>query len=297
LEKQQDLLLPVPYFMLTFTLPEEIRKVARRQQKLFYNLLFRTSAAATKKLARDPRFIGGQIGMLGVLHTWGRTLIYHPHVHYLVPAGGIDQDGEWQPGKKSYLMPTKALSRIFRAKFREGLKNTACFDEIPAQAWQQEWVVHCKAVGDGSTVLKYLAPYVFRVAISNNRIIKMLDGKVSFLFRDTKTGKTKACQLPALEFIRRFLQHVLPKGFVKIRYYGFFSPSCRQKLTNFRRQLEKGSDYPPTAPKVKTSKAELPVCCPECGKPMRCYAFNPLHLRGPPLHPSWSQVLSLVQAG
>jgi hypothetical protein len=123
LEQQQDLLLPVPYFLLTFTLPGELRGVARSHQKRIYDLLFRTSAAAVQHLARDPRFVGGQVDMVGVLHTWGRNLSYHPHVHYLVPAGGLAADGAWLPARKNFLLPVKALSRIFRAKFRDALRR------------------------------------------------------------------------------------------------------------------------------------------------------------------------------
>ncbi len=199
LEKQKDLLLPTPYFMLTFTLPEGLRKVARSHQKLFYNLLFRASAAATQKLAQDPRFIGGQVGMVGVLHTWGRTLTYHPHVHSPergpVLAAGVDETGNWLPARNAFLLPVKALAKIFRAKFRQALRKSACYDEIPAKVWRQPWVVHCKAVGDGASALKYLAPYIFRVAISNKRIVKMTNSHVSFRYRSTKTGKTKTCTL------------------------------------------------------------------------------------------------------
>ncbi len=174
LEKQQALLLPVPFFMFTFTLPAPLRKVARSNQSTFYNLLFRSSAAATQHLAGDPRFVGGQIGMLGALHTWGRNLAYHPHVHYLVPAGGMAPDGQnWLPGGENFLLPVKALSKIFRAKFRDALLKTNFFDDIPKAVWKQDWVVHCKLVGDGRAAMKYLSAYIFRVAISNYRILKL----------------------------------------------------------------------------------------------------------------------------
>ncbi|MCJ7624934.1 MAG: transposase, partial [Anaerolineaceae bacterium] len=166
------MLLPTPYFLLTFTLPAGLRRVARSNQALFYNLLFRSSAAATQLLAGDPRFVGGQIGMIGVLHTWGRNLSFHPHVHFLVPAGGLDPDSQtWLASRKKFLLPVKALSKIFRAKFRDALRKTTCFDTIPAAVWKQAWVVHCQPVGNGLPALKYLAPYIFRVAISNNRIL------------------------------------------------------------------------------------------------------------------------------
>ena len=167
LEAQQDLRLPGPYFMLTFNLPAALCAVVRSHQRLLYNLLFRISAAATQHLAKDPRFVGGQLGLLGILHTWGRNLAYHPHIHYLVPAGGLTADSQsWLPARQDFLLPVKALSKIFRGKFWQTLQKTALFALIPPQVWQQDWVVHCKAVGDGRTALKYLAPYVFRVAIS-----------------------------------------------------------------------------------------------------------------------------------
>jgi hypothetical protein len=238
LQKQQEILLHTPYFLLTFTLPEGLRRFARTNQKLIYNMLFRASAAATQKLAQDSRFIGGEIGMVGVLHTWGRTLVYHPHVHYLVPAGGVDKDGNWLPARNAFFVPVKALSRIFRAKFRDVLRKSDCFGEIPTNIWKRDWVVHCQAVGNGLSALKYLTPYIFRVAISNNRIVRLANGEVTFLFKSNDTGKTKACTLSAEEFIRRFLQHVLPKGFVKVRYYGFFSPGLRTRLVCLREQLD-----------------------------------------------------------
>jgi hypothetical protein len=283
LERQQDLLFPVRYFLLTFTLPDELRRLARSHQKLFYALLFRTSASATQKLAHDSRFVGGQIGMVGVLHTWGRNLAYHPHVHYLVPAGGLTADDQtWLPARTNFLLPVRALSRIFRAKFRDALRKTDCFAEIPDAVWQQDWVVHCQPVGSGLTALKYLAPYIFRVAISNHRILKLANGEVTFRYRTSDTGKLKICTLPALEFIRRFLQHVLPKGFVKVRYYGFLAPGCRKRLAVLRQLLGCFPRVPPSvldsddtaASDVATSNY-IPLC-PSCGRPMqRCSIIRP----------------------
>ncbi len=173
--RQQELLLPTPYFMVTFTVPSTLHDVVRRHQKVVYNILFRSSAAALQDLAWDPRYIGGQIGMVGVLHTWGRQLNYHPHVHYLVPAGGLSADGqEWLSTRHNFLVPVKALSILFRAKFRDALKEAGLFDQVPSQVWQQDWVTHCKSVGKGEGALKYLAPYIFRVAISNRSSISSL---------------------------------------------------------------------------------------------------------------------------
>jgi predicted RNA-binding Zn-ribbon protein involved in translation (DUF1610 family) len=285
LQKQQDRLLPTPYFLLTFTLPEGLRRFARTNQKLLYNMLFRESAAATQKLAQDSRFIGGQIGMVGVLHTWGRTLVYHPHVHYLVPAGGVDKDGNWLPARNAFFLPVKALSRIFRAKFRDAFRKSGCFDKIPTHIWKRDWVVNCKPAGNGLSALKYLAPYIFRVAISNNRIVRLANGEVTFLFKSTDTGKTKTCTLSAKEFIRRFLQHVLPKGFVKVRYYGFFSPGQRVRLVCLREQLD---GYSVLRQNTLNDDAHVnpqqedQLLCPACGQVMQRQKIIPPNIDKPP---------------
>ena len=264
LEQQRDLLLPVPYFMLTFTLPAPLRPVARSHQALLYDLLFRTSASATQHLATDPRFIGGQLGLVGVLHTWGRTLTYHPHVHYLLPAGGIaDDDLTWRPARDDFLVPVKALSSIFRARFREALRSTELFDQVPASVWEHDWVVHCKAVGNGETAFKYLAPYIFRVAISNSRILKVENDHVTFRYRATDSGQSKLCTLAVEEFIHRFLQHVLPKGFVKVRYYGFLSVAQRASLMTLRQQLAPGAINPDAVPAPEPTAP--PTRCAESG--------------------------------
>lgn len=293
LEKQQDMLLPVPYFLLTFTLPSELRRVARGQQKLFYHLLFRASADAIQHLAQDPRFVGGQMGMVGVLHTWGRNLSYHPHVHYLVPGGGLAADGKtWLPARKNFLLPVKALSKIFRAKFRDALRKTPCFAQVPAAVWEQQWVVHCQPVGRGIGALKYLAPYIFRVAISNNRILKMEDDMVTFRYRASDTGKLKTCTLATEEFIRRFLQHVLPKGLVKVRYYGFLAPGLRPRLAALHQQLEgspatvpSSTEAADTDPADRQNVAKSPnhvVRCPSCGQVMQRRSIVRPQGRSPP---------------
>jgi hypothetical protein len=288
LEKQRDLLLPVPYFLLTFTLPSQIRPLARSNQETFYSLLFRTSAEAIQQLAHDDRFVGGQMGFIGVLHTWGRNLSYHPHVHYLVPGGGLDADGHWHPSRKSFLLPVKALSVIFRAKFRDALRKAApdLFADIPSDVWEQDWVVHCQPVGDGLSAVRYLAPYIFRVAISNRRIGRLANGKVTFHYRATDTGTLKTCTLHAQEFIRRFLQHVLPKGFVKVRYFGFFSHGSRQRLAALRQSLNVTLSVDPDGPAVESASIDslVPhvVRCPACNRPMWRYPFIPPLPRSPP---------------
>jgi hypothetical protein len=257
--------------------------VARSHQKQVYDLFFHISAEAIQQLARDPRFVGGQVGLVGVLHTWGRNLSYHPHIHFLIPGGGSATDGQtWLPARNNFLFPVKALSRIVRAKFRDALRQTPLLDLVPVSVWRQAWVVHCQPVGSGLPALKYLAPYIFRVAISNNRILALAEGKVTFRYRASDTGKLRTCTLAAEEFIRRFLQHVLPKGFVKVRYYGFLASGCRQRLASIRQQL---NDLPTgKAPELdngtnaESQTEEHPaddpapnsiLLCPSCGQVMQ----------------------------
>ncbi|HEV8368832.1 MAG TPA: transposase [Pyrinomonadaceae bacterium] len=211
LQQQKQLLLATPHFLVTFTLPAELRALARSQQKTIYNLLFRASAAALLQLAQDPRFVGARLGMVGVLHTWTRQLLYHPHVHYLVTGGGLTADGRWRAARKDFLVPVKALSRIFRAKFRDQLKKTGLFALVEARVWQKDWVVHTEAVGSGEQAFKYLAPYIFRVALSNHRLRSLAQGTVTFTYKESATDQLQPCTITAEEFIRRFLQHVLPK--------------------------------------------------------------------------------------
>jgi hypothetical protein len=286
LEKQQDLLPAASYFMVTFTLPDELRRVVRSHQKLCYDLLFRTSADTIQKLAQAPRFVGGRMGMVGVLHTWGRNLSYHPHVHYVIPGGGVAGDGTWSPSRASFLLPVKALSKVFRAKFRDALRkcDPDTFAEIPTEAWQKEWVVHSQPVGNGLRALKYLAPYIFRVAISNDRIERLANEKVTFRYRKTDTGTLRTCTLPVEEFIRRFLQHVLPKGFVKVRYYGFLASGCRPQLAALRQQLGPLSADRPSTPDVEDGEEQTAepdssdhaaVLCPSCGQPMQRWTIQP----------------------
>jgi hypothetical protein len=260
--------------MLTCTLPASLRDLARGHQKLLYNLLFRASAAATQQLAHDPRFVGGQIAMVGVLHTWARDLSYHPHVHYLVPAGGLSADGAtWLAARDTFLVPVKALSILFRGKFREALKQTTLFEQVPKGVWREDWVVHCQPVSRGVGALKYLAPYIFRVALSNNRILRVTEETVTFRYTPSGSSESATCTLPVESFMHRFLQHVLPKGFVKVRYYGLFSPAQRPLLARAR-QLLSGATTPqqesePSAPAPAPAPAQAPLPrCPLCGQKM-----------------------------
>ncbi len=282
LELQRGLLLPTPYFLLTFTLPSELRELVRQNQKLLYHVLFQASAEATRKLAQDPRYIGGQIGMVGILHTWTRNLAYHPHIHYLVPGGGVGVNGlNWLPARANFFLPVKALSKLFRASFQRILRKSPLFSQIPDEVWRRDWVVHCKAVGNGQTALKYLAPYVYRVAISNRRLVEVVHkgrmeiSQVTFQYRTSDTGQLKYCTLSIERFIQRFLQHVLPKGFVKIRYFGFLASNRRSLFLLLKKRLEQApplpSDPPPPSsqldPSAPTSTPQA-MLCPTCGQPM-----------------------------
>jgi hypothetical protein len=279
LETQRELLLPVPYFMLTFTLPSGLRELASRNQRLIYNLLFCASAEATQHLAKDPRFVGGQIGLVGVLHTWTRNLAYHPHVHYLAPGGGLVSDAAiWQPAGQDFFLPVRVLSRLFRTAFRRKLQKMALFAQVAPEVWKKEWVVHCKPVGNGQAALKYLAPYIYRVAISNRRLISMNHhgsletSQVTFQYRASETGQLKFCTLSVENFIQRFLQHVLPNGFVKVRYFGFFGATLRSRLTTVQQSLGKSTDPQldpeQTAQTTESDETQSKILCPQCGKAM-----------------------------
>lgn len=278
LQVQQELLLSVPYFFLTFTLPAELRNLVRANQKALYSLLFQASAEAAQKLARDPRYIGGQIGLVGVLHTWTRNLIFHPHVHYLAPGGGLHSDGKtWLPARPGFFLPVRALSKLFRAAFRRGLEKLKLFDHVPSKVWSQDWVVHCKPVSDGQAALKYLAPYIHRVAINNRRLLAFDDrgcmesSQVTFQYRASDTGQLKKCTLSVEQFFQRFLQHVLPHAFVKVRYYGFFGASVRRKLVALQVRLGKsGLDPLEQQPASSQAAHDTPskILCPSCGLPM-----------------------------
>ncbi|MGA9534924.1 MAG: transposase, partial [Desulfobacterales bacterium] len=265
LETQQNRLLPIHYFLVTFTLPSELRPVARSNQKAIYNLLFQSSAAALQKLAKDPRFVGGDIGMMGGLHTWKRDMSYHPHVHYIVPGGGLSPDrSQWLSSGMKFFVPVQSLSVIFRAKFRDALKKTDLFDDVPHCVWENDWVIHCKPVGSGDKALTYLAPYIYRVAITNNRIESCDNGKVTYRFKNSRTEQWETKTLPVFDFMHRFLQHVLPKGFVKIRYYGFMAPGRRNLLVVALYLL--GASKPLSVVCPVPKKDHL---CPCCGSPLR----------------------------
>lgn len=171
--------------------------------------------------------------------TYSYHLRFHPHIHYLVPGGGLAPDGRtWKASKSDFFVHVKPLAVLFRAKLRAALRQTPLWRDIPAEVWQQDWVVDCRPVGSGGSALKYLAPYVFRVALSNNRILRVQDDQVTFRYQDGKTRQTRTCTLPADAFIQRFLQNVLPKGFVKVRYFGLFRVGTHKHLARLQAQLQ-----------------------------------------------------------
>jgi Putative transposase/Transposase zinc-binding domain len=283
LEKQTDRLLPCPYFLVTFTLPAELREFARSNQRVVYSALFEASSEALRALAADPKFVGtDRLGFFGVLHTWGRTLEYHPHVHYVVPGGGIDPDGSrWLPSRADFLVPVVALSIVFRAKFRDILAREGVLHLVAPAIWHRDWVVNSRAVGDGRASLRYLAPYVFRVAISNHRIVSCEDDRVVFTYRRVGSNRPRRMTLHAMEFIRRFLQHVIPAGFQKVRHYGFLSPnnSIAIEAVRWLITLHNGAIFSLAVNTPPQPTARPAPRCPNCNRPMSILGFMP----APPL--------------
>lgn len=240
-DKLKSRLLPVRYFHIVFTVPEFLNRLFYINQRSCYDMLFKASALAIQKTAANPSFLGVQSGSVSVLHTWGQALNYHPHIHALVPAGGLDPDGqEWINAAKNFFVPIRALSKIFRAVFFELLekglnnhdlvipeKDQALYNNLKGlkqTAYKQLWHVHIKKTFKGAgQVISYLGRYTHRVAISNNRLLSIDNNNVSFRWKDYRDNRWKIMELEGIGFIRRFLQHILPCGYYKIRYYGLFA--------------------------------------------------------------------------
>jgi hypothetical protein len=282
LEQEMARLLPCHYFLLTFTVPETLRQFVRSHQRSCYAAMFRASSKTIRKLAADRRFIGSpHCGFFGVLHTWGRTLQYHPHVHYVVPGGAISDDRtKWLPSRVDFFIPVKAASLIYRACFRKEMQKAGLLDQIPARVWKEAWVVHSKAVGDGRQTLRYLAPYVFRVAISDRRLVSVEDGpdgtgQVTFSYRKSGSRRYRKTTVSAEEFLRRFLQHVLPTGFQKVRHYGFAAAVNRKSFESVRWLVNLALNliYVLTATISASRKTKPAVRCADCGGPMYVVTF------------------------
>ena len=239
LETQLEKSLQVKHTMLTFTIPAQIRSFCRTNQRAAYGAMFKASAESIKALLKDPRFVGTELpGFTGVLHTWGRMLPYHPHIHYIVPAGGLSHDRKrWLAARNSFYLPVRALSKIYRAKFKAEMAKLGLIDQIKPTVWAAEWIVNCQAVGNPEASLKYLAPYIFRVAISDNRIVAVKDRRVTFSYRKTGSRRLRKTTLKVMDFISRFLQHVLPSGFMKVRHYGFMNGGCTITIGKIRQMI------------------------------------------------------------
>lgn len=264
-------LLPVPYFHVVFTLPAALRALVRSHQRGLLGALMRTAAETLQALAADPHYVGGTLGILAVLHTWTRTLRYHPHVHCLVPGGGLAPDGvTWRRARGRYLVPVRALSVRFRARFLARLRAALPDVTVPAAVWTTPWVVYAKPTVQGSAlVLRYLARYVHRVAITDARILSVDASTVTFRYRDARAQAWRTMTLPGDEFLRRFLQHVLPRGFHKVRYYGCWRPRAAPVRARLQQQLAPATRPAPrpapSAPPDVPSAAPAPARrCSQC---------------------------------
>ena len=268
LETQRAQLLPCPYYLVTCTLPRDLRALAFAHQRVVYGVLMRSAAAALQRLAADPRYVGARLGCLAVLHTWTRAMRYHPHVHLLVTAGGLSADGtQWiAPKHPAFLVPVQALSVIFRAKVCAGLQRAGLLDQVAPSTWTTPWVVHAQPAGRGQRVLDYLGRYVFRIAIANSRLEQVTDDDVTFRYRDNRTQTVRRVTLTGVEFLGRFLQHVLPRGCAKVRYYGLWSAAHRADRTRARTLLTALTVIaapPGPEPTRASSLGDLPRC-PHC---------------------------------
>jgi hypothetical protein len=249
IEARSEDLLPIQYFHVVFTIPSELNPLVSMNRKAMYGLLFRSASETLAELANDPKHIGAKIGVIGILHTWGQNLMDHPHVHCIVTGGGLSPDGgRWVPCRKGFLLPVRVMSALFRGKFLDLLNNhfkrgelafpgsishlkyPGNFDAFRRQLYHKKWVVYCKPPFDGAKgVLQYLGRYTHRIAISNNRILAVRDGNVSFLWRDyAEDNRQKTMTLKPDEFIRRFLLHVLPARYVRIRHFGLLANRNRK---------------------------------------------------------------------
>jgi len=280
MDREADLL-PVPYFHVVFTLPEELCGIVIQNRKRFFNLLFSASAETLRALARDKKYLGAETGFTSILHTWGQNLTFHPHIHIIIPGGGLTTDGKWQNSRRKFFIPVKVLAKLFRGKFMsalqkarheiQGLEDDSVWRDLHKTLYAKDWYIYCKKpFKTCRSVLQYLGRYTHRIAISNHRIISLQDDCVSFKWRDYKDGsKEKVMTLAAGEFIRRFLLHILPTGFTKIRHYGFLASASKKKKLTLCKKLTGAK----IIEKFKLSAVELMLkltgrdisLCPVCG--------------------------------
>lgn len=278
LAKRREELLPVDYFMVTFTLPFELHAACRKRPREVYGAFFNASSDALKEIALDKRFLGAKIGMLGTLQTWRRDGEFHPHIHYLCPGGGLSQGGKYwiYPKNKKFLVAEKALAVLFKGKFKAELADLKLQDEIPEKTWRKNWVVDCENVGNGMSSFKYLGTYMQRVFISNDRIEKYDGENVTFRYKESKSGHTARRTMQAVSFMLMFLMHVLPSGFQKTRYYGLLGNANKKTITELRLLILCSRNQAPQEKEVFTVKK---LRCRKCGCVLSLAQPN---ARGPP---------------
>lgn len=265
LDRQQEKLLPVEYFMATFTLPKELRILACNHQDAIFNLLFACASSTLKDFAVNPKNLGAEIGMTAVLHTHNRRLDYHPHVHVVVPGGGVDKaKKQWKKKKSKYLFNEFALAKVFRARFCEAATEAGL--HIPDSA-PSKWVVDCRHVGKGLSALKYLSRYLYRGVIAETNIISNQEGKVTFKYVESRTGKTCCRTLRGEDFLWLVLQHVLPKGFRRVRDYGFLHGNAKRLLHLVQLVLQ-------VLIQAVSHRLRPIFKCPLCQAPMRILAIG-----------------------
>jgi hypothetical protein len=265
LDRQQAKLLPVAYFLVTFTLPYELRFLAFNNQKRVYNLMFECASSTLKDFGANPKNLGAVIGMIAILHTHTRRLDYHPHIHFVVPGGGVDKARkQWKKKKGNYLFNEFALAKVFRARFLDALKKSGLCAPNP---FPVKWVVDCTHAGKGQAVLKYLSRYLYRGVVSENNIVSNQDGKVTFKYVDSRTGKTRYRTVKGEDFLWLVLQHVLPKGFRRARDYGFLHGNAKKLLSLIQMILQVLID----SCSLRTRPA---FKCPKCKVPMHIIAFR-----------------------
>ncbi len=288
-------LLPVPYFHVVFTLPDTLNRLCLFKPRLIYDLLFKTSWSTLDSFGHDPKWLGAQTGMISILHTWGQTMMLHPHLHCIVPGGGLTTQGKWKHAKSDgkYLFNVKAMSKVLRGRFIAALKK-----ELPGQMdksfvdqlYKNNWVVYAKRPFTGpESVVEYLGRYTHKIAISNHRILNLKDGKVTFSYKDYKHGSVKKeMTLDAMEFIRRFSLHILPKGFVRIRHYGILSSSAKgQSAAVIKEQVPCLAILPGGDKKKAAAEPFNPKQCP-CCKKETMQTIMRFNRRGPP--PFWKEL-------
>ena len=265
LDRQQAKLLPVEYFMATFTLPYELRSLAWDKQKIVYDLLFACVSSTLKDFGLNPKNLGADIGMTAILHTHNRRLDYHPHIHVVVPGGGVNKARkQWKKKKGKYLFNEFALASVFRARFLKALKKArlSAPDSLP-----RNWVVNCTHVGKGLPALKYLSRYLYRGVISEKNIVSNKDGNVTFRYVESSTGKTRYRTLKGEDFLWLVLQHVLPKGFRRVRDYGFLHGNAKKLLSLVQLVLQ-------VLIEARAPRPRPVFKCPRCHAPMQIMAFR-----------------------